>query len=274
MRGRVLLTGAAGFLGRAVAATLERSNWTVIRLERHPSDTNAIKLDLTNVHDFAHLTRLRDITAVVHLAAQVDLETTSLAKLFATNVASVGMLASLARVWDAQLVLASTVLVGNVCGPTVESPGNAYAKSKAIAERLAEASGVDASILRFAGIYGWNGPTHLGLNRAISAAATGTKPTIVGTGRARRNYIYVLDAAAQIAYALEQRVLGTHIVAGTEALSVREMFDAVCETFLPGQNAILVPGPEAVDQLYTPSPAFPRPRALWTALAEIKAAVQ
>jgi UDP-glucose 4-epimerase len=257
-----------------VAATLERSDWTVIRSARNSSDTDAVALDLTHVHDFANLTGLPDINAIVHLAAQVDLETTSLAKLFAANVASVGMLASLARMWDAQLVLASTVLVGNVYGRIAESQGNAYARSKAIAELLVGASGVDSSILRFPGIYGWNGPTHLGLNRAIKAAAVGKVPTIVGNGRARRNYIYVLDAAAQIAYALEQRVLGTHVVAGTEALSIREMFDAVCETFLPGRYAIAVHGPEAVDQLFTPSPAFPPTRSLKTALTDIKAELQ
>ncbi|MGH8616795.1 MAG: NAD-dependent epimerase/dehydratase family protein [Burkholderiales bacterium] len=97
---------------------------------------------------------------------------------------------------------------------------------------------------------------------------------MIGDGRARRNYIYVEDAARQIAHALDHRVLGTHVIAGTEVLSVREMLCGVCAAFLPGQHPVLKPGPEAVDQLYAPSLEFPPTRSFAAALADIRTRYQ
>jgi len=268
-RGRLLLTGASGFLGRAAAAALECKGWSVIRAVRDCRDSSAVALDLTRVQDLARLAELHDVAAIAHLAATVDLGAAALADLFSTNVSPVGVLAALARSGKAHLVMASTVLVGN--SPTLMGPGSAYVRSKELGERLVEASGANATILRFPGIFGWNGPAHLGLNRAITAAVQGTAPTIVGEGRGRRNYIYVGDAATQIAHALEHRVVGTHVVAGSEEISIREMLEAVCEAFLPGLHPERVTGPEAADQVFVPSAAFPPTRSFRAALADIRA---
>jgi UDP-glucose 4-epimerase len=135
-------------------------------------------------------------------------------------------------------------------------PDTDYGKSKVLAEELISASGCKAAMVRLGGIFGRRGPDHLGLNRAIRAAAEGRPPTVVGTGRALRNYIHVDDAAEALAQAAVSGLTGTHLLAGSQVLSIADMLQAVCDAYLPGTTPVRADGPEAADQVVEVSGAL------------------
>lgn len=267
MKSSVLLTGAGGFIGRETARALEADGWTVYRGVRRARQETDITLDLDAPDFVCSLLKAKQIDAVVHLGAKVGLHGASLAEQFMPNVAAVASLLAATKAWGCKLIFASTVLVGADDGvrPTgvgvQAGPEHPYVRSKWMAEQLVEASGVPSAILRIGGVYGLNGPGHLGLNRAIEDVSRGRQPALVGKGLARRNYIYVKDVGRSIAYALERNIVGTHVIAGSDPLSIAEMLDIVCDVFIPGQKPQQVEGMEASDQIFEPSDVFPSSRS-------------
>ena len=110
---------------------------------------------------------------------------------------------------------------------------------------------------------------HLGSHRVMEAAMRGEAPTIAGAGSALRNYIYVKDVGAAIVHALQTNLEGTHLLAGSEILSIREMIEAICAQFLSGANPVFTDGPEATNQIVEVGSAFPRGVGFRDALRDI-----
>ena len=263
----VLVTGASGFIGRATVTSLEQAGWVVTRGVRSASQSSGdgeIYLDLKNPAEILALANGARFDAIVHLTP---------------NVLATGCLAFLANQWNAHLVFASSAIVCGVTSERIEtntpvSADTAYAQSKRLGEQLIEASHVRNCILRIGGVFGANGPAHLGLNRAIDGALKGTRPTKSGSGGAMRNYIYVKDVAEAIVFVLQQRVEGTHFLAGSELTPISQMLQIICDILLPGQQPAIAAGPEAMSQVITPSEDLPKSRGFREALIDIKGASQ
>ncbi len=257
----VLVTGANGFVGRETVKRLRIGGWTVLPAMRSPVGEGSIKLDLEDAAFSETLKLLPKIDAIVHLATKVGFGDLFLGDIFAANVAATASLLLLAKQWDAVFVFASAALVsGNnttqIDRETSDRPDTAYMKSKWLSEQLVQASGVCSAILRIGGIFGLDGPTHLGLNRAIKRVSDGHPPIMTGRGSAKRNYIYVKDVARIISNVLDKKIEGTHLVAGNEVHSVADMLQILCDVFLPGQSPERHEGLEAMDQIIIPSKAF------------------
>ncbi len=239
-------------------------------------DARVVQLDLADPAAILGLAQKYRAEAVVHLACDVGLDAgADDARLFVPNVLATGCVALLAREWGARMLFASSVLVHGAraerFAPDVAmAPDTPYGRSKLLGEQLLARSGVEHAVLRIVGIFGGNGPVHLGINRAIGEALHGQPPTLVGDGRARRNYVYVKDAAAAILAALERQLVGTHYLAAAEILSVREMLDAICDAFLPGARPATRDGTPAADQVAEPSAELPAGRAFHDALDDIR----
>jgi UDP-glucose 4-epimerase len=274
----VLVTGATGFIGRATVSALTGAGWAVTRGSRPGGEEAArdtVNLDLEDPGTVLALAKGRRFDAIVHLGARVGLSDTAEAEMFAPNVLSTGCLAYLATLWDAHMLYSSTAIVHGVRSPKIEADSpictdTAYARSKWLGEQLLAASNARHCVLRIAGVFGRAGPAHLGLNRAIEGAIEGQPPVQIGEGRALRNYIYVNDVARAIVHALRERLSGTHLLAGHESVSLGEMLQQVCDTFLPGSSPVLKEGPQAADQLIAPSPSLPATRSFREALIDIR----
>ena len=274
---RVLLTGASGFIGRATASALRDGGWEVSAAGRTKSDDDGIRqlyLDLEDPATILALGKQPRFDAVVHLGARVDLNEQGEVDLLVPNVIATGFLARQAAAWGAYFVYASTAIVHGVRSTRIDAesrvnPDTEYGKSKWLGEQLIDFTGIPRCILRIAGVYGADGPNHLGLNRAIAGAFRGQLPTQVGTGETLRNYVYVNDVAAAILFALQRRLTGTHLVAGSETLSIGEMLQLVCDQFLPGSRPAVQTGGSAPDQVIEPSAELPRTRDFAQAIADI-----
>lgn len=195
--------------------------------------------------------------------------------MFAPNVLATGCLAFLASQWNAHMVFASAAIVCGVKSQRIDpgapiSPDTAYGQSKWLGEQLIEVSHVPHCILRIGGVFGYSGPTHLGLNRAIDGALKGNTPMQSGTGAALRNYIYVKDVAEAIVFTLQKRLEGTHLLAGAEVTSMSQMLQTICDILLPGLQPAIAEGPEAMSQVIEPSKHLPKSRGFREALLDIK----
>lgn len=274
----VLVTGATGFIGRATVAALTEAGWQVTQGSRLACETleqGTVYLDLANPETLLDLAKATRFDAIVHLGTHVGWSGESEADMFVSNVLSTGYLAYLAKLWDAHLIFASAAIVHGVRNEAIDSNSKIctdtpYAKSKWLGEQLLAASNVKHSVLRIAGVFGSNGPTHLGLNRAIEGAIRGEPPLQIGSGKALRNYVYVKDVAQAIVHALQVRLIGSHLLAGHEAISINNMLQQVCDILTPGLHPTIKDGPEALNQVIAPSIFLPKTREFREALNDIK----
>jgi nucleoside-diphosphate-sugar epimerase len=274
----VLLTGSTGFIGRATFLALELEGWQVTQgsrllLENMPK--GVVHLDLADPATALALAKGNRFDAIVHIGAHVGWSGHAESAMFAPNILSTGCLAYLANIWDAHIVYASAAIVHGVGAERIdcEAPiclDNAYAKSKWLGEQLIVASNARHCILRIAGVFGYAGPSHLGLNRAISMAIKGESPTQVGSGSALRSYVYVKDVALAVCYVLKHGLQGPHLLAGHEELSVSEMLKKVCQVLSPSINPFYMDGIEAKNQVVKPSTSLPKTRDFCEALIDIR----
>jgi nucleoside-diphosphate-sugar epimerase len=195
--------------------------------------------------------------------------------MYVPNVLATGCVAYLACLWDAHVIYASTAIVHGVKNETINSespvsPDTTYAKSKRLGEKFLAASNARHCVLRVAGVFGFGGPAHLGLNRAIAEAIKGEPPIQIGLGAALRNYIYVKDVAQAIVYALQERVIGTHLLAGHDVVSVSNLLQHKCDTFVSGMHSVTKDGAQAINQVITPSVFLPKTRGFHYALIDIQ----
>lgn len=281
MVGRVLITGANGFVGSCLVRMLGGAGWQVVPLVRRSSGLrDEATLDFCDGDSCDKINSLPKVDAVVHLGAQVKLDSGARAELFRPNVLTSGQLAAWAADVGAYFVFASSAIVHGVrtayiCSESVLKPDTDYAYSKWLAEELIRMSGVKCGILRIAGVFGKNGPSHLGINVAIDNALKGIAPVQYGEGAVKRNYIYIEDLCDVIRFCIERRLEGIHLVAGSSVNLVSEMLEVICETLLPARRPKCVASESIVyDQIIEHSTHLPRGRSFEEAIVDIGRSVE
>lgn len=238
-----LVTGASGFLGRAVASELVARGHAVRTFQRRASGVAGAQDARGSLTDPAAVARALDgVGQVVHLAAKVSL--TGDPRDFArVNVDGTRSLVSAAREAGAsRFVFVSSPSVahdgssiaGDDARPAdpVRARGD-YARSKARAELLsleADAPGFAVVAVRPHLVWG-PGDTQL-VGRIVERARAGRLPLLDG-GRALIDTLYVDNAATGIAQALARAdVEGVHgaafVLTNGEPRPVAEILASVC----------------------------------------------
>lgn len=278
---RVLLTGSGGFLGKALSQKLREHDWEIVPILRTANnDNDALCVDFQDPSSCIPLLKLPPCDAIIHLASHVDLSADAKeGKFFPTAIFATSLLAGMARSWNAHLILASSIAVyGNkalISNEQPVAPQGAYARSKLLAEQIVTQSDVPFTIFRFCGLFGLGGPSHLMLNRAIERGLKdGHPPVCHGKGEAKRNYLYVHDAADFILKALEHQITGIHLAAGNTPMTISEMLQTIIDVYTPGAELQFAPRetPET-DCIVVPSTAFQMGRTFASALNDIQASV-
>ena len=261
MKKIILLTGATGFLGKEVYKILSSRDYEIkaissvsYRLKNH------IPCDLSNPKELIRLLHKVNPSIVINLAAKISFNASTVSSLYALNVLCPAIIADYCLNNDSLLLQASTIAVnGNnekkYGVDTSLHPDTNYGKSKLYADELIQASGCNFTILRYGGIFGLNGPDHLGINSAINNSVEGTVPSLIGTGDAIRNYIYVKDAAQALVKCFEEEITGIHYLGGEEK-TIKSMLNDICDVFILGRKPEHIEGEEAVDQIIEKSDYF------------------
>jgi len=243
---RVLVTGASGMLGRAVAAEISAAGHEVRTFQRGASGLKAagaggVEDARGSVTDPAAVTHaVTGMDAVVHLAAKVSLAGEP-AEFDAVNVEGTRTLLSAARkagasrfvyISSPSVAHAGTSIVGD--DALVADPAHAsgdYARTKALAELLAlaaDAPGFAVVAVRPHLVWG-PGDTQL-IARIVDRARRGRLP-LLGDGAALIDTTYVENAASAIVAALERapRVHGNaYVVTNGEPRPVAELLEGIC----------------------------------------------
>jgi nucleoside-diphosphate-sugar epimerase len=272
---KILVTGANGFTGSTLIKDVQNSNWEIIPMTQWKVGLkNEVTIDFCDKNFMKVLQGLSPVDAVVHLGARVGWDGSSRADLFEPNVLATAELVNWAKQHNSYFVFASAALICGERNPHISAgcvlnTENDYLYSKWLGEELIRMSGIKHAILRISGIFGKNGPSHLGINNAITGALQGTPPVQYGDGKIKRNYIYVKDLCNVIKYCLDNTIEGTHLLGGPRAISIAEMLEIICDVLLPGTKPEIRPGKPGHDQLIDHSPLLPNGRPFKEAILDI-----
>ncbi len=238
---RVMLTGATGFLGSAVARALVLAGHEVRALRRPgtPADVLdgvAVEFALGDLTDPASLdAAAAGCEALVHCAADYRIFVPDPARMFAVNVAGTGAVMRAAqRAGLARIVHVSSVatLKPRADGtPATEADAarpeeaiGAYKRSKTEAERLVERlvreEGLPATIVNPSTPIGPRDRRPTPTGRVILEAAKGRMPAYVDTGL---NLVHADDCARGIIAALDRGAVGERHILGGEDVPLGDM---------------------------------------------------
>jgi len=251
--GRVLITGASGFIGRRLAGALAKQGWQVRAASRDPASLQAasglemvVMPDLARAADWAAM--LDGVTHVVHLAGIAHAPGSLPDAVYERiNADAVGELAQAARGKVERFVLMSSVRAQAglsadhaITEQNSPEPTDAYGRSKLAAERLIAESGVDFTVLRPAVVYG------KGVKGNIAALATLAKtpmPLPFAGLDNRRSLLALENLISAIALVLvaEQAANQTFLAADAEPISVAELVTAMREGLGRSPHLVKVP---------------------------------
>ncbi|MGI5167703.1 NAD-dependent epimerase/dehydratase family protein [Spirillospora sp. CA-253888] len=233
---RVLVTGAAGFIGSHVVDRMLADGHEVAGVDDLSSGANVrddVELWRMDVADPALAARAADWRpeAVLHLAAQVSVRVSVGDPLgdARTNVLGTANVLEAARAAGARKVVftSSCAVYGVPDALPVPAdaplrPASPYAASKVTGEIYAgmyrELHGLDFTTLTLANVYGprQTPEGEAGVVSIFTDALLGGRPTrVFGDGKQTRDYVYVLDVADAFARAAGERGGGARLNVGT-----------------------------------------------------------
>lgn len=272
---KIIVTGANGFTGSTLIKDLQDSDWEIIPMTQWKIGLkNEVTIDFCDKEFMKVLQGLSPVDAVVHLGARVGWDGGTRADLFQPNVLAAAEMVNWAKQHNSYFVFASAALICGERNPHITAgcvlnTDNDYLYSKWLGEEIIRMSGIKHAILRISGIFGKDGPSHLGINNAITNAMQGTPPVQYGDGEIKRNYIYVKDLCKIIKYCLDNTIEGTHLLGGSQANTIAEMLEIICDVLLPGKKPVIHPGKGGHDQLIDHSPQLPNGRTFKEAILDI-----
>jgi nucleoside-diphosphate-sugar epimerase len=272
---KVLVTGAGGFIGRALIKELADHDFEVIPVVRKNAGLKGeIRIDFCNRDFYNLIYALPKVDAIVHLGAKIGWDGARRSELFLPNVVATAALADWASSNGIYFVFASAAIVCGAKNPlislsSVPNPDTDYGYSKFVAEEAIKMSEAKFLILRIAGVFGKDGPNHLGLNRAIAEALQGKVPVVNGDGKLKRNYMYVKDLAALIVMCIEKEIQGTHLAASRSIISIGDMMESICRIILPGNKPEYREGISGQNQIVEPALVFPNEHSFEDAIKDI-----
>lgn len=235
--GVVVVTGAAGLVGRAVCSVLKGSGVDILPIVRPGSDPRSGMLcDLAQPDAFGELEG--PVAAIVHLAAAVPMaaefpdteEVASLTRMMDANVLA------LAERFECPVLYASTcgLYRKNGDGSRLESSDDAldactpYLRAKLDGEKMFMAYG-NALIMRVSAPVGPGMRKSTIASRFIEQARSGKSISLWGTGGRRQNFIAVADIGRFVWLALSSGAQGIFNVAAPHSISMRELAETVIE---------------------------------------------
>lgn len=246
-----LVTGATGFIGNALAETLQLAGDKVVTLVRDdvgrdPGDAVVLG-DVCNYRTCMRVLADYRVDTIYHLAAQSIVQTCSDDPVGAlqVNVMGTANLLEAARVVGLHprvVVMTSDKVYGAASPPYTEDTPldahNAYEVSKACQDLVARMYyhnyGLNVSVVRAVNVYGPGDPNDTRLiPRTIQRLLSGEAPVIhAGASEMRRSYLHVRDMVAALETICKKGEAGEAYCVGSPwSASVAEIITNICDLY-------------------------------------------
>lgn len=245
MNKKVLVTGATGFVGSAVARLLVNREYNLKTLVRPSSPLDNLKglnaeIVYGDLRDVSSLENaLKDCEYLFHVAADYRLWSLNPQELYDNNVAGTeNIMRAAMKSGVKKIVYTSSVATLGINQD--ETPANEdtpvtyddmigdYKKSKFLAEevvkRMMKEEGLRVTIVNPSTPIGPRDIKPTPTGKLILAAATGKMPAFVDTGL---NWVHVDDVAMGHLLALERGKIGERYILGNENFSMKELLQKI-----------------------------------------------
>ncbi|MDQ6834009.1 MAG: NAD(P)-dependent oxidoreductase, partial [Chloroflexota bacterium] len=252
---RVLVTGASGHVGGAIAAHLVQCGHDVVGLSRRTSGVaglcQQIEIDLGAP---AFVEQVIDATpacdAIIHAAAALDKEPDAPA-ISLTNCLGTQHILAVAHQWNTQsfVYISGVPVIGMPeIIPIAEDhpvhPLTAYHASKVYGEYLldvARRAGLAGASLRLTSPVGPGMPANRIFSVFVARARANQPLQLAGAGTRRQNYVDVRDVAIAAEQCARERVTGLFNIAGAQSISNHELAQA-CVRIIGSSSPIVFTG--------------------------------
>jgi len=257
---RILVTGANGFLGRAILSQLQAAGISVRATDLGAvggaSDIVYRKADIARSEELKPV--LENVTTVIHVAGLAHIfspDANSAEKFRQINeIGTANMAAAAAAAGVGHLIVISSV---SVYGPYTQgiydentpcNPVGPYALSKYNAElraiEIARESGMALTVLRLATLYGEGDPGNVGrLMRTLDRG----RFLWIGDGSNRKSLLYKGDAARACMAVAERPASGINIYnVSAPACTMREIVDGIADALGKHPFSMRVPASPAL----------------------------
>jgi len=233
----IVVTGASGFLGQTILDTASRNTPDVEVVPVHSPQSGGIDLSLPDapsaLSDSLHIEEPEN-ALLIHAAARVSWDSPDALLTNAAMALNVATWARTAGIGFCVLVSSVNVLPGvsKADVTTTPDPQTLYGVGKLTAEYTWRQILPDdrRSIVRLAGIWGWQRRSTLFWNSLLLATARGSAPEktlVVRRGRSRRNYISANEASKCLLQVGMDRITGLFLAAGREVVDTKTYVDAL-----------------------------------------------
>jgi nucleoside-diphosphate-sugar epimerase len=237
---KVLITGSSGFLGNEFTQLLNKKKYHCFFLTRGKQKKNYFNCPLQNHKKLKKILKIIKPDIIINLAAEVDFQKKTI-NMYNVNAKPLKIFSEYCTKERKHLIQSSGTLVNGsqkyYSRKTSLVPNNDYGKSKLLADNFIINSKCKYTILRFGGIYGKNGPHHLGINKFINNAVKGKKLEFKGNPGSKRNYVYVGDAAKTIKKCLDKKIYGIFYIGG-EIQTFKKMMKKINSKLGKNKNVI------------------------------------
>ena len=230
---KVVVIGGSGFIGSHTADCLSDKGYEVtifdnIQSKWLRSDQEMIIGDILDADQLENV--ISGSKYVYHFAGIADIAESKEKPLETIKLNVLGTMNAVQASLDTKVkrfVLASTMYVYSPYGSFYRATKQA---SESIIEVFADELGLEYSFLRYGSLYGPRAQPWNGLRRYVEQVTNNGSLDYRGTGKERREYIHVVDAAKLSVDILDERYANSAItVTGHQALYSDELIDLIFE---------------------------------------------
>jgi len=239
---KILVTGGAGFIGAELVKELLKLNHNVVildnlstgKLELLPADVELVRGDIRNPEDCK--LAMQDCDIVYHLAAQVDVKTSTKDPKYDYDVNYVGTknIVDACRFHDVQKLVyySSAAVYGTPAElPLTEDspklPTSHYGLHKLMGE-VACNKFPRTLILRSFNVYGDTPLSHSAINLFTSWHKKG-EPLLVSDLKFTRDYLHIRDAIRALLLGLKPEAAGLYLLGTGKEVSVGQLVEEVAK---------------------------------------------
>lgn len=249
-KGRVLITGVAGFIGSNLARRLLDEGYYVIGIDDCSAGTLAnvdrrVDFHQLSISDPAAYPLYKGVDVVYHMAARTVLYDCIQKPVETANINVVGTVHVLEAVRQARvrrMIFSDTAseyegINEFPCRPDKVCPIGTYSASKRAAcvfcESYIALHGLDITFVRYFNVYGpaqdWRRVLPPVMTAFIMKALKGERPVIYGSGKKRRDFIYIDDVnELHLILMNAEKTTGKVFNIGTGVnYSIQEIFDLI-----------------------------------------------